>query len=148
VRFPVHLSPSPHRVFLCAFATTEPPYIVPHPKELTHRLCNNWLQRWAQNRPRSHRSEPAQVEQNMPSTCNINSELVPTMATSTVFSNRRGECNIPKRYLKEAEWFSDGYLGEGYYTSDPDSDAGGLSVMTLRGQTMHDVCRRCFCGTR
>jgi hypothetical protein len=70
VRFPVHLSPSLHRVFLCAFATTEPPYFVPHPKELTHQLCTNWLNCWAQNRQSSHCPEPAQVEQNVLSTHN------------------------------------------------------------------------------
>jgi hypothetical protein len=48
----------------------EPPYIVPHPKELTHRLHTNWLSRRVQNRQSSHCSEPAHVEQNVPSTCN------------------------------------------------------------------------------
>ncbi|KAN0141919.1 hypothetical protein V8E53_000381 [Lactarius tabidus] len=32
----------------------EPPYLVPHPKELTHCLCTNWLNRQAQNRRSSH----------------------------------------------------------------------------------------------
>jgi hypothetical protein len=70
------------------------------------------------------------------STRNINSELVPTVATSTVFIDRRGECNVPKRYLKEAEWFSDGYLGEGYYTTDPDSDTGGLSAVDFNFEAL------------
>jgi hypothetical protein len=70
VHFPVHLSPSPHRVLLCAFATTDPPYVIPHPKELTHRLRTNWLRRRAQNRQCSHHLEPAQAEQNVPSTRN------------------------------------------------------------------------------
>jgi hypothetical protein len=136
VFFPVHLPPSPHRVFLCAFAITEPPYLVPHPKELTHRLCTNWLNRRAQNRRSSHCSELAHVEQNVPLTRNINSELVPTVATSTVFIDRRGERNVPKRYLKEAEWYADGYLGTGYYTTDPDSDTGGLSAIDFNFETL------------
>jgi hypothetical protein len=48
----------------------DPPYVVPHPKELTRRLHTNWLNRRAQNRQRSHRSEPAHIEQNVPSTRN------------------------------------------------------------------------------
>jgi hypothetical protein len=51
----------------------------------------------------------------------INSDFESTVATSTTFVNRRGECNIPKRYLKDAEWHKDTYLGIGYYCSDPDS---------------------------
>jgi hypothetical protein len=35
-----------------------------------HRLRTNWLERRAQNRHRSHRSDSAQVEQNVPSTRN------------------------------------------------------------------------------
>jgi hypothetical protein len=71
VCFPVHLSLSPHRVFLCAFDTTEPPYLVPHLKELTHRLCSNLRCIQEQNRRSSHSLEPAQVEQHVPSTCNM-----------------------------------------------------------------------------
>jgi hypothetical protein len=72
----------------------------------------------------------------VPLTCNINSELVPTVATSTVFTDRRGERNIPKRYLKEAEWYSDRYLGTGYYTTDPDSDVGGLTAVDFNFETL------------
>jgi hypothetical protein len=48
----------------------EPPYTVPHPKELTHRLHTNWLHLKAQNRRSSHSLEPAQVKQHMQSTHN------------------------------------------------------------------------------
>jgi hypothetical protein len=44
------------------------------------------------------------------------------VATSVIFVDRRGERNVPKRYLKDAEWYSDKYLGEGYYVADPDED--------------------------
>jgi hypothetical protein len=44
------------------------------------------------------------------------------VATSEIFVDRRGERNVPKRYLKDAEWYSDKYLGEGYYVADPDND--------------------------
>jgi hypothetical protein len=87
-----------------------------------------------QNRQHSHRSEPAQVEQNVPSTRNIISELSATVAT--LFTSRRGERNVPKQYLKEAEWYSDGYLGAGYYTTDPDSDTGGLSAVDFNFEAL------------
>jgi hypothetical protein len=72
----------------------------------------------------------------VPSTRNINSELLTTVATSTLITDRRGERNVPKRYLKEAEWYPNGYLGEGYYTSDPDSDTGGLSAVDFNFETL------------
>jgi hypothetical protein len=89
-----------------------------------------------QNQQRSHRSELAQVEQNMPSTRNIISELSPTVATSTVFIDRRGERNVPRRYLREAAWHEEGYLGTGYYTDDPDSDVGGLTAVDFNFETL------------
>jgi hypothetical protein len=58
------------------------------------------------------------------------------VATSILLTDRRGERNVPKRYLKEAEWFSDGYLGAGYYTADPDSDTGGLSAVDFNFETL------------
>jgi hypothetical protein len=136
VHYPVHLSPSLHGVFLRAFATTEPPYLVPHPKELTHRLCTNWLSRWAQNRQSSCHSEPAHVEQNVLSTHNINSELTES-TVATTFVNRRGEHNVPKRYLKDAEWHENTYLGKGYYCSDPDSEnTEGLTAIDFNFKTL------------
>jgi hypothetical protein len=44
------------------------------------------------------------------------------VATSDILVERRGERNVPKRYLKGAEWYTDKYLGEGYYVADPDED--------------------------
>jgi hypothetical protein len=44
------------------------------------------------------------------------------VATSVIFVDRRGERNVPRRYLKDTEWYSDKYLGEGYYVADPDDD--------------------------
>jgi hypothetical protein len=44
------------------------------------------------------------------------------VATSDILVERRGERNVPKRYLKDAEWYTDKYLGEGYYVADPDED--------------------------
>jgi hypothetical protein len=76
----------------------------------------------------------------VPLTCNINSELESTVATSTIFTDRRGEHNIPKRYLKEAEWYEEGYLGAGYYTTDPYSEntTGITAVDLLRhGRDVH-----------
>ena len=60
-----------------------------------------------------------QVEQNVPPKCNINSDF--TLAATTIeYINRRGERNIPKRYLKEADWCEDRPLGTGYYIACPD----------------------------
>ena len=61
----------------------------------------------------------AQVEQNVPLECNINSDFT-LAATTTEYIDRRGECNVPKRYLKEADWCEDGPLGTGYYIACPD----------------------------
>jgi hypothetical protein len=58
----------------------------------------------------------------MPSTHNINSDSTSKVATSVSIVNRWGERNVPKRYLKDAEWYTDKYLGEGYYVADPDID--------------------------
>ena len=61
----------------------------------------------------------AQVEQDVPLEHNINSDF--TLAATTLdYLERRGECNVPKRYLKEADWCEDGTLGTGYYIADPD----------------------------
>jgi hypothetical protein len=56
----------------------------------------------------------------MPLTRNINSDSLSKVATSVSIVDRRGEQNIPKRYLKDAEWYTDKHLGSGYYVADPD----------------------------
>jgi hypothetical protein len=124
VCFPVHLSPSLPRVFPCT-VTTEHPYLVPEPRQLTERLRQQWLRVQAQNqhlRQVSHRPDPAHIEPSVPLTRNINSDSQSTMATSVSLVKRRGERNVPKRYLKDAEWYTDKYLGNGYYVTDPDED--------------------------
>ena len=64
-------------------------------------------------------SPSAQVEQNIPLEHNINSDF--TLAATTInYLDRRGERNVPKRYLKEADWCEDGPLGTGYYIANPD----------------------------
>jgi hypothetical protein len=68
----------------------------------------------------------AQVEQSGPSNHNINSDLCTTVAepranTITTYVARRGEQNVPKRYLKGAEWLDKDY-GWGYYTTSTDSN--------------------------
>ena len=65
------------------------------------------------------RSPTAQVEQSVQLERNINSDF--TLAATTVeYIDQRGERNVPKRYLKEADWCEDGPLGTGYYIADPD----------------------------
>jgi hypothetical protein len=44
------------------------------------------------------------------------------VATSVSIVERRGERNVPKRYLKDAEWYTDKHLGDGYYVADPDNE--------------------------
>jgi hypothetical protein len=56
----------------------------------------------------------------MPSTRNINSDSLSKVATSISIIDRRGEQNVPKRYLKDAEWCTDKHLGHGYYVADLD----------------------------
>ena len=64
-------------------------------------------------------SHPTQVEQNIPLERNINSDF--TLAATTLdYLDRRGEHNVPKRYLKEADWCEDRTLGSRYYIADPD----------------------------
>ena len=72
-----------------------------------------------QRAKRLGRSLRAQVEQDVPLKRNITSDF--TLAATTLeYLDRRGERNVPKRYLKEADWNKDGPLGAGYYTADPD----------------------------
>jgi hypothetical protein len=124
VHFPVHLSPSLPRVFPCA-VNTELPYYPPEPHQLTERLRHQWLRIRAQNCNLcrvSHSLDLAHVELNVPLTHNINSDSQSKVATSVSLVERRGEQNVPKRYLKDAEWCTDKYLGHGYYIADPDED--------------------------
>jgi hypothetical protein len=59
------------------------------------------------------------------------------VANSTAFVERRGECNVPKRYLKDAKWHEDRYLGTGYYCSDPDSEnTAGLTAIDFNFETL------------
>ena len=64
-------------------------------------------------------SPSAQVEQNVPLEHNINSDFN-LAATPIEYIDQRGERNVPKRYLKEADWCEDRPLGTGYYVADPD----------------------------
>ena len=79
---------------------------------LRHKLC------FQQAKCLSH-SLLVQVEQNIPLKHNINSDF--TLAATTLkYLDQRGEHNVPKRYLKEANWCKDGTLGAGYYITDLD----------------------------
>jgi hypothetical protein len=73
-------------------------------------------------------SNLAQAKQSSPSNRNINSDLCTTVVTPrtntiTAYITHRGEQNVPKQYLKEAEWLDKDY-GWGYYTTsnDPNDD--------------------------
>ena len=67
-------------------------------------------------------SLPTQVESSVSLERNINSDF--TLAATTLdYLDQRGECNVPKRYLKEADWCKDGTLGAGYYIAGLDNPA-------------------------
>ena len=51
------------------------------------------------------------------------------MATTTLdYLERRGERNVPKRYLKDADWCEDRSLGAGYYIADSDDPSVLIAV--------------------
>ena len=80
-----------------------------------------------QRAKRLGRSPPAQVEPTVQLERNINSDF--TLATTTLdYLEQRGECNVPKRYLKDADWCEDGPLGAGYYIADPDDPSILIAV--------------------
>ena len=93
-----------------ALVTTYHPYCH-SPSALTEYLKQKLR---IQRAKRLGRSPSAQVEQNIPLEHNINSDFT-LAATTTEYIDRRGEQNIPKRYLKEADWCEDRPLGTGYY---------------------------------
>ena len=80
-----------------------------------------------QQAKRLGRSLPAQVERSVQLEHNINSDF--TLATTTLdYLERRGERNVPKRYLKDADWCEDGPLGAGYYIADSDDPSILIAV--------------------
>ena len=99
-----------------ALVTTYHPYCH-SPSALTEYLKQKLC---LQRAKRLGRSLTAQVEQHVPLERNINSDF--TLAATTIeYIDRRGEQNVPKRYLKEADWCEDGPLGTGYYIACPDN---------------------------
>ena len=87
---------------------------------LKQKLCLQQVKRLG-------RSLPAQVELSVQLERNINSDF--TLATTTLdYLERRGERNIPKRYLKDADWCEDGPLGTGYYIADSDDPSILIAV--------------------
>ena len=93
-----------------ALVTTYHPYCH-SPSALTEYLKQKLRVQRAKRLGRSH---SAQVKQDVPLERNINSDFT-LAATTTEYIDRRGEQNVPKRYLKEADWCEDGPLGTGYY---------------------------------
>ena len=80
-----------------------------------------------QRAKRLGRSLPALVEPSVQLECNINSDFA--LATTTLdYLECRGERNVPKRYLKDADWCEDGPLGTGYYIADSDDPSVLIAV--------------------
>ena len=84
-----------------------------------------------QRAKRRSRSHPAQAEQNIPLERNINSDLHTLATIHRERLERRGERNVPKRYLKNAEWTKRGPLGAGYYIGDPDDDSEEPNIIAV-----------------
>ena len=98
--------------------TTYHPYCH-SPSALTEYLKQKLHQQRAK---RLSHSLPTQVESSVSLKRNINSDF--TLAATTLdYLDQRGECNVPKRYLKEADWCKDGTLGAGYYIAGLDNPA-------------------------
>jgi hypothetical protein len=112
----------PHAVIIGSYKPYHRPGY-PHLSEVTHKLRDQLI--CIQQNNFRHRTI-AQAEQSGLSNRNINSDLCTTVVTPqtntiTTYVSRRGEQNIPKRYLKEAEWLDKDYSW-GYYTTSNDSD--------------------------
>ena len=106
-----------------ALVTTYHPYCH-SPSALTEYLKQRLRLQWAK---RLGHSLPAQVEQSVQLERNINSDFA--LATTILDDlDRRGERNVPRRYLKDADWCEDGPLGAGYYIADPDDPSILIAV--------------------
>ena len=106
-----------------ALVTTYHPYCH-SPSALTEYLKQRLRLQWAK---RLGCSLPAQVEQSVQLERNINSDFA--LATTILDDlDRRGERNVPRRYLKDADWCEDGPLGAGYYIADPDNPSILIAV--------------------
>jgi hypothetical protein len=67
----------------------------------------------------------------------------PRPNTITTYISRRGEQNVPKRYIKEAEWLDKEY-GWGYYTTsnEPTDDKTFIAVDFDFGSLQWGVTRK------
>ena len=98
-----------------ALVTTYHPYCH-SPSALTEYLKQKLH---AQRAKRLSHSLSAQVKQSVPLERNINSDF--TLAATTLeYLDCRGERNVPKGYLKKADWCEDRTLEAGYHIANPD----------------------------
>ena len=110
-----------------ALATLYHPYTT-NPSALTEYLKRKLQVQRAKRRSRSH---TAQVEPDVPLERNINSDLHTLATIHKERLERRGERNVPKRYLKNAEWAKKGPLGTGYYIGDPDDNSEEPNIIAV-----------------
>ena len=110
-----------------ALATLYHPY-AHEPSALTEYLERKLQVQRAKCQSRSH---PAHIKQNIPLEHNINSDLHTLATPHREHLERRGERNVPKRYLKNAEWAKKGPLGVGYYIRDPDNDSEEPNIIAV-----------------
>ena len=102
-----------------------------------------WIARWNQAKLASQ-DQKAQVEQHEPSSRDIKLDLSVARSYETdITLERRGECNVPRRYLKEAHWDThnnpDGTIDLGYYAQDRNDNyhAIDFDFNTLTWGTTH-----------
>ena len=108
-------------------ATLYHPY-AHEPAALTEYLKRKLQVQRAKHRSRSHL---AHIEQNVPLEHNINSDLTTLATPHREHLERRGEHNVPKRDLKNAECAKKGPLGAGYYIGDPDSKSKEPNIIAI-----------------
>ena len=87
---------------------------------------------------------PAQVEPHEPSSRDIKLDLSVAQSYETdIILEQRGECNVPRRYLKEAHWDAhnnpDRTINLGYFAQDPHGNyhAVDFNFNTLTWGTIH-----------
>ena len=96
----------------------------------------------------------AQVEQHKSLSRDIKLDLSVAQSNETnIILERRGECNIPRRFLKNVHWDAhnnpDGTIDIGYYTQDPNGNyhAVNFDFNSLMWGTIYQQSNGKYCLT-